>query len=177
MGKTGYKQKYIKQNSSYTTDHCSCNNCIAKMFLNNVEDIIKAGIGATITDTVIVYPTYISVNNKLFDEFTDIIVTEFKNKRSSDILERYYITPCIKCFIPNSSYNINKDVLNKCIIKTISEIANKRYIKNVILLGDSIDLKMYINDNINIYSVYTPYDLFKNDNRKKMFLDELFKII
>ena len=176
MGHIGYRHKYKKYIGEFNTSHFSCNNCPAKLFNNDKPfDNIEEGIGNINSSIMIVYPTYVSVNPKIFDKLTDIINDRYKEKYNIEALDVVYITPVIKCFCNNANYNIKDTILNKCAIKTISEYVRHNCHKKIIFLGDSKEIEMYLPNNISIIEhIPCPYDIFIDEAQKNIFLNIFF---
>ena len=170
---------YIKMLTEYNTTHFSCNDCPAKL-VNDGEEYICKGIGNINSNTMIIYPTYVSINRNKFNELTDIICDAYFNKYGISALESIYITPIIKCYIKKTSYDITGAILEKCAIKTISEYINHGCPSKIICLGDSKDIEMLFPRQVpSIYKIPCKYLIFsKNDDTyKNMFIDELMKIL
>ncbi|AXH74520.1 MAG: hypothetical protein KNU04_gp67 [crAssphage sp. isolate ctbg_1] len=170
---------YIKMLTDYNTTHFSCNNCPAKL-VNYGQEYICKGIGNINSNTMIIYPTYISINRNKFNELTDIICNAYFNKYGISALEHIYITPVIKCYIKETPYDITGAILEKCAIKTISEYINHGYPNKIICLGDSKDIAMLFPKQASIiYKIPCKYLIFsKNDNtHKNAFISELINIL
>lgn len=177
MGKINNSIKYTKYMTDYTTNHFSCNNCPAKLY-NNGENCIRGGIGYNCSDIMIVYPTYVSINEKLFNKLTNIIYEAYKEKYSIDVLDRIYITPSIKCFCKGLRKDATSVILEKCAVKTISELSRNSYTKTIIFLGDSYDITLLI-DNIKILyvNINCPFAIFNDDKAKDKFINQLMNFL
>lgn len=174
MGTNKKYLNYIKTLTEFTTEHCSCHNCPAKLF-NEKEDYICSGIGNRGSICCIILPTYISTNIKLFNEIINLINEAYKEKYNIGLLETVYITPSIKCFVDGCSYKVSHTMLEKCAVKTQSEFYNNNFTK-IIFLGDSKDLLMYLNVP-SYHHLGCPYNIFVDDNEKNTFLKLLFKVL
>ena len=179
MGRTGYRHRYIKHIGEFNTNHFTCKDCPAKLFNDDKPfDNIEEGIGNINSSIMIVYPTYVSVNPKLFDELTDIINNKYKETYHIGALLQLYITPVIKCYCPNANYNIKDTILSKCAIKTISEYIRHNCHTKIIFLGDSNEIEIYLPNNISIIEyIPCPCDIFNNEAQKEQFLNILFNKI
>lgn len=160
--------------SNYNTNHFSCHNCPAKLFNDGVQEIYT-GVGNPNSICCIILPTYISTNEILFNEFIHLVNDEYKKRYDIQLVETVYVTPSIKCYCKNANYNVAYTMLEKCAIKTQSEIYNNKFSK-FIFLGDAKDLLMYLNVT-NYYEVGCPYNLFINENDRETFLKLLFKVL
>lgn len=170
---------YIKMLTEYNTTHFSCNDCPAKL-VNNGQEYICKGIGNINSNTMIIYPTYVSVNKNKFNELTDIICDNYFDKYGISALENIYITPVIKCYIKKTPYDITGAILEKCAIKTISEYINHGCPSKIICLGDSKDIAMLFPKKVNaIYEIPCRYTIFDKNNiiSRNMFILELMKIL
>lgn len=171
------EDKYKRYESAYTINHYSCNNCPVKLFTK--DKIIHGGIGNPMSNTMIVYPTYISVSEHRFNELTNIICQAYRDKYSVNPLESIYITPVIKCRYKTSRLIDNSLIIEKCAVKTISEFVNYNGFKKVIFIGDSINITLSFPVKIQ-YPIHIkcPYKILNgmNDERKE-FINELSKYI
>lgn len=178
MGKIKKKTpKYLKCITEYNISHCSCNNCPAKLFYDNEDKPINEGLGFINSDTIIVLPTYISTDEDKFCQTIDIIKEAYKKKYDLDALNYIYITPSIKCYYKSIAYNITDAVLEKCAIKTISEIARHNH-KKIIFIGNSRSIEMYLpTNNFIINYVSAPYHLLDDDIDKETFINSINKYL
>lgn len=169
--------RYKRYESVYTISHYSCNDCPVKLFTK--DTVIHGGIGNPMSNTMIVYPMYISSSEHRFAELTDIICQAYKNKYNINPLESIYITPVIKCRYKTSRLLNHNQIIEKCAIKTISEFVNYDGFKKVIFIGDSINISLSFPIKIP-YPIHIkcPYKLLDGDNdERKQFINELIKYI
>lgn len=177
MGRKLKEEKYLRYITNYNITHYSCDNCPAKLFQEIEDKPITSGIGNICSNTIIIYPTYVSINSKLFDRLTDIIRNRYKEKYDTDLLNCIYITPVIKCYCNNANYNIKNAILNKCAIKTLSEIVDHNNHTKIIYLGDAKDIDIIIPNNLYKIRLDCPFPIFNLEEEQEEFLTELFKYI
>lgn len=179
MGKIKKEEnKYIKMISEYNINHFTCNDCPAKLFYSE-DKPINIGVGNPNSNTMIILPIYISVNELLFNKIIDIINEAYKTKYSVSVCFNIYITPVIKCFCDKLKYDINNVLLNKCAIKTKSEIARFKPTK-IIYLGDSKDIDIILEDyNCCKKCINCPCTIFNNyyPKIKEKFINALLTVI
>lgn len=172
------KTKYDKYKTPYNTTHFSCKGCIANLICNPANRIIRAGIGNVNSNVAIVLPTYLSYNEKAFNEFISFLIDSYKEKYNKDLLDEVYITPVIKCFYTSYNYDITDNVLSHCCVKTISEIVKHNSHNKIILIDDAICLDMLISyTHCHVYTVSCVRDILRNNNAKRILLYKLFKSI
>lgn len=169
--------KYSKMITDYTINHFTCMDCPAKLFQDNPNKPINKGIGNINSNTIILLPTYISINEKIFNSFIELIDEEYKKKYNVSILQNIYITPIIKCFYGNNKYDMRDTVLAKCTCKTISEVVQHNSHYKYIYLGDSKDIRMFMPINVMIYEIACPCCIFIDELCKIELLNKLFSIL